>query len=138
MRLEEFEAYTRQLMTSKQPQSLESRVYVFGEEVITQDIVVERCNRIQQVGDIVLLGLQGLHAMSCFTLRTQDFHSLTSSTKVRKVHLRAFRVTIGESHKSESTTNHRTGENCRLGGRENLTLYYLVPGTRFAGFFHNA
>jgi hypothetical protein len=127
-----FEAYTRRLMTTEH--SLESRVYVDGENVTGPNVIVGNCKKIKQVVDIVGAAIDTPNVV---------FHPVNKNFPLydfiyqSEGHFHAFQVTMATSHSADPTEILKLEKKVRVvGGNlgENLTLYFLVPGRNFAIF----
>ena len=112
------------------PQSLHSRIYVHGQYVIEQFIVVGGCRGIQQVTDIVLAARATPNVV---------FHSVNTRYPLidflyqsGEGHFHAFQATIGATHTANQIKIKQLQR--KVGGWEILTLYYLVQDKTFLNF----
>ena len=151
-----FEAYCRLLMKSDRPIKLESRECVGIREKNlekTDWIWLGGCKKIKLSLNIV----EAAHAEKCMTV----FHSTQRSYKLidfiykdKSNCFHAFQVTTGEKHEAKvetinelvnfisrlSTESETLGKDTRASRRAKrvkLTIYYLVPGEKFAKFTTN-
>ena len=130
-----FEAYTRLLML-KQARNFKCRRCVGKEEEGykgTEEKLLGGCNGIKLDIDIVDAAMK-----TCKTL----FHSVNQYQKLidfiyqdDKNHFHAFQATIGKTHTVAPQDIEEL--QMKVGGGDNLSLYYLVPGENFDGFVTN-
>ena len=130
-----FEAYTRQLML-KQARNFKCRPCVGKEDggyKVTKEKLLGGCDGIKLDIDIVDAAMK-----TCKTL----FHSVNQYQKLidfvyqdDKNHFHAFQATIGKTHTVAPQDIEEL--QMKVGGGDNLSLYYLVPGENFDGFVTN-
>ena len=130
-----FEAYTRLLML-KQARNFKCRRCVGKEEEgykVTEEKLLGGCDGVELDIDIVDAAMKKPKTL---------FHSVNQYQKLidfvyqdDKNHFHAFQATIGKTHTVAPQDIEEL--QMKVGGGDNLSLYYLVPGENFDGFVTN-